>query len=89
MTKNPKNDAVKRTELLFDLYFSVCSLYAPYKSVYLADAMFPHVFYSETVGQEKQKRAVNSPASLDLLTRLAEQETKKFAFLSDFLKSEG
>ncbi|MCG6794447.1 aminoglycoside phosphotransferase family protein [Geobacillus sp. YHL] len=89
LTKNPKNDAVKRTELLFDLYFSVCSLYAPYKSVYSADAMFPHVFYSETVGQEKQRRAVNSPASLNLLTRLAEQETKKFAFLSDFFKSEG
>ncbi|WP_242664945.1 phosphotransferase [Geobacillus zalihae] len=73
LMKNPKNDAVKRTKLLFDLYFSICPLYAPYKSVYVADAMFPHVFYSEAVGREKQKQALHSPSSLDLLTRLAEQ----------------
>ncbi|OQP05568.1 aminoglycoside phosphotransferase [Geobacillus sp. 46C-IIa] len=89
LTKNPKNNVIKRLQPLFELYFSICLTYAPYKSVYLADAMFPHVFYNEAVGLEKPKRAASSPSSLNLLTRLAEQETKKFAFLSDLLKSEG
>lgn len=89
LTKNPKNDVTKRLEPLFDLYFSICSLYAPYKNVYLADAMFPHVFYSEMAIVEKRKQTAKNRSSLDLLTRLAEQETKKFAFLSDLFKSEG
>ncbi|QOR85010.1 phosphotransferase [Geobacillus stearothermophilus] len=89
LTRNPKNNVVKRLRSLFEIYFSICPLYASYQSVYLADAMFPHVFYSEIIGQETRKRATGSQPPLDLLIRLAEQERKKFAFLSDLSKSEG
>ncbi|MED3843513.1 hypothetical protein P9213_00200 [Geobacillus stearothermophilus] len=79
----------KRIRSLFEIYFSICPLYASYQSVYLADAMFPHMFYSEIIGQGTRKQATGSQPPLDLLIRLAEQEKKKFAFLSDLSKSEG
>jgi len=89
LMKNSINNATKNLESLFELYFSICLPYAPYKNVYLADALFPHMFYNEAVNVKKTRRAANNQPSLDLLARIAEQETKKFVFLSDFLKSEG
>ncbi|CAM3994268.1 D-inositol-3-phosphate glycosyltransferase [Geobacillus stearothermophilus ATCC 7953] len=54
----------KRIRSLFEIYFSICPLYASYQSVYLADAMFPHMFYSEIIGQGTRKQATGSQPPL-------------------------